>query len=443
MKITKDSSLEEIVRAYPKSFMLFLQLGLCCITQENSSWTLERLAEEYGADAQELAEAIEELAAEEGEKVPAGPKAKYMVTSGFLGAGKTTSMIAFAKSINRRYGKAAILANDLGAQNIVDADYTATTDIMTGQISGGCICYQHDNLVDKLNRLAAGGADVIMSDIPGCGIGALDHVYLTLNAQEPGQFELMPFTCIVDPERLRMIMPEGAKINLPEEMKFLLDAQMAEADLIVLNKTDCLSPEGLEQRLEFLRSAYPNTPVMAMSALTGEGVDAVVDYLMSHAAGAEHRDIGYGSEAFIAAESLMSWYNRRVFLAQKEDRNLDFNQVITRLFEGIRSGLKACGGNVPHLKMFAAGEDGDYVKASLIGVDYEVEFARKLEKEYSAIALIINARAVADSQTMAQVVDEALDAVTESFGLKARTIFVETFGMMEEGKENGARASRY
>ena len=40
---------------------------------------------------------------------------KYMVTSGFLGSGKTASMIAFAGSINSRgLGSAAILANDLG-----------------------------------------------------------------------------------------------------------------------------------------------------------------------------------------------------------------------------------------------------------------------------------------------------------------------------------------
>ena len=44
---------------------------------------------------------------------------KYMVPSGFLGSGKTTSMIAFANSINRRgLGHAAILANDLGDSNI-------------------------------------------------------------------------------------------------------------------------------------------------------------------------------------------------------------------------------------------------------------------------------------------------------------------------------------
>ena len=119
-------------------------------------------------------------------------KAKYMVTSGFLGAGKTTSMIALANSIEHRYGKTAILANDLGARNNVDADYTAASGILTDQITGDCICYQHEALVDKLNQLVGRGAAVIFSDIPGCGIGALDHVYLELDQREHGQFELMP-----------------------------------------------------------------------------------------------------------------------------------------------------------------------------------------------------------------------------------------------------------
>ena len=107
-------------------------------------------------------------------------KTKYMVFSGFLGAGKTTSMLALAHSLNAHGHKAAILANDLGAGNIVDADYTATSDVLTTSIAGNCICYQHENLVDKLRQLVAGGADVIFSDIPGCGIGALDHVYLQI-----------------------------------------------------------------------------------------------------------------------------------------------------------------------------------------------------------------------------------------------------------------------
>ena len=370
-------------------------------------------------------------------------KAKYMVTSGFLGAGKTTSMIAFGNSINKRYGKAAILANDLGASNVVDAEYTATTDILTTEISGDCICYQHENLVDKLNQLVAGGATVIMSDIPGCGIGALDHVYLQLEECEPGEFDLMPFTCIVDPERMRMLLPEAEQLNLPAEMRFLLEAQMAEADLIVLNKIDMISAAETEKRVAFIKAAFPDTPVLTMSALTGEGVDEVVDYLMSHKAAAAHREIGYGSEDFIAAENLLCWYNRRVFLEEKEDKNIDFNAVIDDIFEGIRAGLLKNNSNVPHLKAFASGEGEDFIKASLLGVDYNVEYARKLSQPYSAISIVINARAAADSHVMADIVEEALETAKEKHNLKARTFFIETFGMMEEGRENGGRASRY
>ena len=374
-------------------------------------------------------------------------KAKYMVTSGFLGAGKTTSMIAFSRSIDRRgLGRAAILVDDLGARNIVDAEQTAASQVMSQSISGDCICYQHENLVDKLHQLIARGADVIFSDIPGCGIGALDNVYLQLERREPGEFQLLPFLCIADPERIPMIMPEQAELGLPREMRFLLDAQLAEADLIVLNKIDTISREQQQRITDFLRQNYPTAQVMAMSALTGEGVDEVVDLFLGQTAPAVHKEIGYGSEAFVAAEKLMSWYNRRVFLEQRQGRDLDFNAVIADLFEAIRAGVKRQGGNVPHLKMFASDSpdnSGDYFKASLLGVDHDIDFTHRLARPYTALSLVINARAVVPSQEMAAIVDEALDAAAEKYGLKVKTFFMEAFGMMEEGKGNLGRASKY
>ena len=370
-------------------------------------------------------------------------KTKYMVFSGFLGAGKTTSMLALAHSLNAHGHKAAILANDLGAGNIVDADFTATSDVLTTSIAGNCICYQHENLVDKLRQLVAGGADVIFSDIPGCGIGALDHVYLQIAEKEADEFDLLPFTCIVDPERLKMLMDENETINLPVEMRFLLSAQMAEADLIVFNKIDTVSAEYKDKCLALIHTLHPDTPVMAMSARTGEGVEAVAEYLVSHSAAAQHRETGYGSEAFMAAERLLSWYNRRVYLEQREEKAVDFNAVITDIFEGIRAGLKAKGANVPHLKAFASGTDGDFFKASLIGVDYPIEYDHKLTGSYSALSVIINARAATESELMAAVVDDALDAACQKYGLRQRTFFLEHFGMMEEGRGNTGKASRF
>lgn len=374
-------------------------------------------------------------------------KTKYMVTSGFLGAGKTTAMISFVRNINARgLGRGAVLANDLGASNIVDAEFTAAAGVLTLPISGNCICYQHENLVDKLHQLEAAGADVIFSDIPGCGIGALDNVYLQLEEKETGEFDLMPFMCIVDPERIKMIMPEQADINLPEEMKFLLDAQMAEADLIVLNKIDTISEERANEILNFIKSTYPETMVMKMSAMMGTGVSEVVDYILSNKAVAVHKEIGYGSEDFVEAENTMSWFNTRVYMQQREDKNLDFNKVIDGIFEGIREGLKTHNCNVPHLKMFAADsqeELTDFFKASMIGVDYDVIYDCRLDREYSALSLIINARCAADAELMAEIVNDAVDAISVKYNMKVRTFFMETFGMMEEGKGNIGKASRY
>lgn len=372
---------------------------------------------------------------------------KYMVTSGFLGAGKTTAMIAFARNINGRgLGHGAILANDLGSGNIVDAEFTAAAGITSLPISGNCICYQHENLVDKLHQLEAAGADIIFSDIPGCGIGAMDHVYLELEDKEKGQFHLMPFTCIVDPERIRMIMPEEADINLPEEMKFLLDAQMAEADLIVINKIDTIDEGKTDEIMAFIKNAYPKTPVMKMSAMMGTGVSEVVDYILSNTSEPIHKEIGYGSEAFVAAENKLGWFNTRVYMQQRENRNLDFNKVIGEIFEGIRLGLKKNNGNVPHLKMFAADsqeELTDFFKASMTGVDYEVEYDRRLDRQYSALSLIINARCAVDAEAMTEIAGDAVDAVSVKYNMKVRTFFMETFGMMEEGKGNIGKASRY
>ena len=374
---------------------------------------------------------------------------KYMIFSGFLGSGKTTAMIAMARAVNARFQKegepshVAIIANDLGAKNLVDADYTRTADVPIDEIAGDCICYITEDLVYHINRLADAGASIVVSDIPGCGVGALNHVYVTLKEEYPGKFDLLPLVCLVDPMRLRMILPQKEDINLPEEMRFLLNAQLAEADVIVLNKTDLIDDEERESDLEFIRKAYPEIPVMSMSARTGEGVEELVDYLLTHEATAEPRYLGTDTEEFDAAEAKMCWYNRRFFAEERSGANIDFNAVIEDFMEGIREGLIEAKRNVPHLKLFAAGEGDDFVKCSIVGVDYDLEFERKLDRDYSGIAIVVNARATCESETFGDIVEDAMDAIKQKWNLKCRVIFTECFGFYDEGRRNGGRASRY
>lgn len=357
---------------------------------------------------------------------------KYVILGGFLGAGKTTTMIAFSEYLASVGKKTAILVNDLGAKHLVDAEFTDASACVCDEISGGCICYQTEVLVDKLRRFRdSSNADIIFSDIPGCGIGALDHVYHKLNREYTGEFEICPFVAVADPERLRVLMPEKADLNLPDEMAYLFDAQLKEAEVILLNKIDLLTQAERDACMDYLCSSYPQAKVFAISAKTGEGIPAAIDYLYTHETAFPVVDIGYGGAEFIAAETCLSWYNRKAYL--KAEAAFDGNAFVADLFESIREKLHAIGRNVPHLKAMVRAADGSFAKASLIGVDYLTEFGAQLTQPQLNLQLVVNARAACESGVLDFLMDAALRETVERYALKLQIFFTECFGMMDEG----------
>ncbi len=360
-------------------------------------------------------------------------KIRFMVVSGFLGAGKTTTMIALAEHMNKTFGETAIIANDLGA-NLVDTNLTQTSGCTVAEIASGCICYQMDNTVDQIRRLRdKDGAVFVMSDIPGCGVGALDHVYHRLATDNADEFTLSPFTVVVDPERLRMIMPERADINLPEELVYLLKLQLEEADLVVLNKADLLAPEDVERYVDFLHAACPDIPVMVISALERTGIEDLAEFIATHETALKNFSVRNNQE-FADAEAKLTWYNRRLYLKTNDGGKIDCNAVVDDLIESIRMGLIEKKRNVPHLKTFATSGNGDFNKASLIGVDYDVEYAQQFLRPHKNLRMIVNARAVCESRPLARLMDDALDEVCEKYDLDCQVFFTECFGMADEGR---------
>ena len=359
---------------------------------------------------------------------------KYVVFGGFLGAGKTTSMIAFSEYLRKTGRSPAILVNDLGAKNLVDGEFTAYAGCCCDTITGGCICYKTGELVEALRRFRdTSKADIVFSDIPGCGIGALDHVYHALAQQYPDEFHICPFVAVADPERLRAIMPEKANLNLPEEMRYLFDAQLKEAEVIILNKIDLLTPDERREYREFLENTYPGRRVFLISAKTREGVGEAAEYLYGAKSKLPVVDIGYGGKEFIAAETRMSWYNRKFF--SKSETPIDGNAFIRDLFADISRRLRDAGRNVPHLKIFVSGDKGETAKASLVGIDYDTVFDLSFKNPQKNLRVILNARAACESEVLDFLMDGAIRAVCEKYELSVHVCFTECFGMMDEGLE--------
>src|SRR3989454_137285 len=88
----------------------------------------------------------------------AGPsttdKARYIMIGGFLGAGKTTTVVRLAQHLTGQGLKVGLITNDQGSE-LVDTAMLRSRGFATEEIPGGCFCCRFNSLVDAARKLTA------------------------------------------------------------------------------------------------------------------------------------------------------------------------------------------------------------------------------------------------------------------------------------------------
>ena len=349
---------------------------------------------------------------------------KFAVFSGFLGSGKTTAMMALTKYHSAHRGKAAMISNDLGhGVNLADNRLARLCGCNASEMTEECICYQNENLADRLNAYYDDGCELVVSDIPGFGVGALEHVYHGLTEKFPGQFDLAPFTVLVEPKTVEILRSGGGG-----DLRYLYDTQLVEADLIVLNKCDLLDAGQREADRAWLKEHYPLAEVIAISALKEEGLEALSRALAEGKASMRRPDIGYGGEAFLAAMGHMCEFYLQ-YHAVVCCNDFDGNAYLLDMARAVQQGVKAAGHDIPHLKLLAWEPEGDFGKADLLGTDREVEVPHRFERPCTELAVILNASADCPAAELEKLVTETVKAVSDRYQLELLIFKQECFGM--------------
>jgi G3E family GTPase len=177
------------------------------------------------------------------------------VVVGFLGAGKTTLLNHILQDEHGR--RIAVLVNDFGSINI---DAELITEVGDGMVSmaNGCICCSiRSDLIGAVLKLAK------LPDRPEHILiessGVADPAGIVSSFLEPeiwGTVQLDGVVTVVDAEQA---------LALPDEEARLARAQVAGADLVVLNKVDLVDVARLEQVKNWLREIRPGVPVFETS----------------------------------------------------------------------------------------------------------------------------------------------------------------------------------
>ena len=351
---------------------------------------------------------------------------KFAVFSGFLGSGKTTTMMALTRYHSARYGKAAMISNDLGeGVTLADHKLAQLGGCNASQITDECICFCHDVLTKRLNDGFAAGCELVISDIPGFGVGAQEHVYHGLTENYPGQFALAPFTVLVEPRSVALLRDGQAG-----DMGHILDAQLREADLIVLNKCDLLDAEGRDAAVAWLSQRYPWTRVLAISAKTGEGLDELSRALRDGEASLRHPEIDYDADDLQNAMGSLSEYYLQ-YHAAVCCNDFDGSAYLLELAEEIRRAVREKGCEIPHLKLLAWEPEGDYGKVDLLGTDRPVEMPRRFERPCTDLAVVLNASAACPDETLDGIIDESVKTVSDRYQLELLFFKKDHFGLGE------------
>jgi len=174
-----------------------------------------------------------------------------IVLGGYLGAGKTTLLNRLLRHAGGR--RIAVMVNDFGEAGI-DADLIESQDGDVMNLAGGCVCCSvGSDLIAALVALPSRTPvpDLVLIETSGVALPGSVARGVRL---APG-IEVDGVVVLADAETVRSRADDRYVGDTVRQ-------QLRDADLLVLNKTDLVSPGALESLREWVRAEAPRARVV-------------------------------------------------------------------------------------------------------------------------------------------------------------------------------------
>jgi hypothetical protein len=253
----------------------------------------------------------------------------------------------------------------------------------------------------------------------GCGVATVVQPLRDLYGD---RFEVAPYPVLFKPSHgLKILRGERAGGFSPKAA-YIFTKQLEEADAIVINRIDEMSPEAVQEVADLAARAYPGTPVLRVSAKTGQGFEALTDLLDSRGDyGRKILDIDY--DTYAEGEAELGWLNGTARVTA--ERPFDLDALLLKVVSNLRGAL-AGGEEVAHLKAIGLHE-GSFGVANLVSSGTEPELSLPSRGTTTEAEVIVNARVAADPAELEKRVRETTAAACREHGAKAEFVAVRSF----------------
>ncbi len=331
---------------------------------------------------------------------------RFIMIGGFLGAGKTTTLARLARFYMKRGQKIGLVTNDQ-AQNLVDTHTLREQGFPVEEVAGACFCCKFEELLDKVDALEQSQRpDVVLAEPVGSCTDLIATVVQPLKDLYGARFRVAPYPVLFKPSHGLKILRNDAGAGFSPKAAYIFRKQLEEADAILVNRVDELSAADAEELARLVGQQYPGTPVLRVSAKTGQGFDAVTHLLDQDGAfGRKILDIDY--DVYAEGEAELGWLNSSARVSAAQPFALD--DLLLDVVRGLQAALTGSGAEIAHLKAIGLWE-GFFGVANLVSTVDSAVLSLPSRCQVQEADLIVNARVALDPAELQQHVESVVRA---------------------------------
>src|SRR5262245_8478677 len=331
---------------------------------------------------------------------------RFLMLGGFLGAGKTTTIARLARHYQGQGKKVGIVTNDQ-ATDLVDTNSLRAQGFDVGEVPGACFCCNFNKLTETVGQLEKSvRPDIVLGEPVGSCTDLVATVVRPLQQLFGGTFDVAPYAVLLKPSHGGRILRGESKGGFSPQAAYIFKRQLEEADVIVINRIDELSSGEADALAALLAKNYSGTPVLRMSAKTGAGFDALVEFVDQRGRfGQRLMDVDYDTYAIGEAE--LGWLNSSLSVSAAKPFELD--ALLLDIISRLQQSLAKIDAETAHLKAIGMAE-GLYGVANLISSFEKPELSLPSRGQVRSADLVVNARVATAPETLTQHVESAVRA---------------------------------
>ena len=342
-------------------------------------------------------------------------RVRFIMVGGFLGAGKTTTIGQLALHYMDQGLKVGVVTNDQ-AYDLVDTHSMRANGLTVEEVPGACFCCKFNDLVDVASKLAAENLpDIILAEPVGSCTDLVATVIEPMRQIHGERFEVGPLAVLLKPEHGEKILRGDSQVGFSPKAAYIFLKQVEEADIIVINKIDKLSPSQRRDLEKLVRERFPKKEILLISSQTGENFDSLIRAL-ARDVGVQNRELlEIDYDIYAAGEAELGWLNCSVALDGKQEENFSLDELVVSLVQHLADSLLTHDAEPAHLKVYGESQ-GDVAVANLVCSGVPADLSRSSNASVEQAELVVNARVAVDPNLLARVVEEQVSSVAEQFG---------------------------